>query len=668
VRHLLVITDGDADPPQIAVPQFSAEFKCLRKPDFASARSLIEAGVFDAAVFAADSVSAAACRMIADFRAIAPDCPLILVAGKPSPGGEHDAYQAGADAVIVAPADSAVVFAVAARLTDRREPAAAASKAAPTPAASPFEAAPALAVMRDFSEIFSYSLDYRQLSRQFALKLREIIGVARVALFLEVPPTGAPMAPASGTEASRLPCAAAVGLPADLVDCFELSRTEGIGRRVTQAGRIFRLGAESAAPFLQGDPRMQRECEILGCETALPISDRERTIGVALLSGRLTGVPFSDAELLLVCHLMEELGLAVKNSWLHQQLASSNQLFSEVLGAMTCGALVAGPDLGVLFANPTALRLLKGGDAPAGARIEFAGLPAPLAERFRQAASEGREVAPFDYSHAGPPARELHVSLVPLVTGGALPRPVLMLLEDFTQVRAAQRAEIEASNLRLIGLIAKRFAHEIRNSLVPLTTHQQLFDTDYGNAEFRDSLKQALRRETARIQRFTEQMIFLSQTEGAPTDLLPLEELLQRSFSRSREFLGCAGELEIRSDVPDPVVRGHRPSLGHALQEIFLNGLQSAAGPARITVSVSPEAAPGGRRGLALRVRDNGAGFATDIAGRAADPFFTTRNTGVGLGLTVAKRVIEAHAGRLEVQARRAPEDPDLIIHLPLSP
>jgi signal transduction histidine kinase len=236
-------------------------------------------------------------------------------------------------------------------------------------------------------------------------------------------------------------------------------------------------------------------------------------------------------------------------------------------------------------------------------------------------------------------------------------------------VRAAQRAEIEASNLKLIGLIARRFAHEIRNSLVPLTTHQQFFDTDYAKAEFRDSLKQALSRETSRIQRFTEQMVFLAQTEQGPTDTLPLEDLLRKSFTRSRDFLGAlGGELEIRSEVPDPLVRCHRPSLVHALQEIFLNGLQSAGAPPKVTVTVAAERGADGRTGLALQVRDNGRGFTPEVAARATDPFFTTRNTGVGLGLTVAKRVIEAHAGRLEVRTRGEPNDPDLVIHLPGNP
>jgi signal transduction histidine kinase/DNA-binding response OmpR family regulator len=670
VIHLLVIAEDQAVFPPIAAPAVSVEIKFLRQPNLAAARPLVEAGMFDVALLAVDLLSAEACRTVVEFRALAPACPLAVVSRQGSPAEARAAYLAGADVVLAPPVDPAALLAVLRRLAARNAPSLPAV-APPPPGAAAFAASTssALAVMRDFSQVFSYSLDYQQFTRHFALKLREVIGAARVAIFLEPPPAAGSVGPAAAHGDTRLECAGAVGLPADLTDNFELSRDRGLGRCVSQTGQIFRLGAESTAPFLTRDPRVQREFEILGCEIALPVNDRERTIGIALLGGRLTGTPFTDAELLLVCHLMEELGLAVKNSWLHHQLAASHHLFSDVLGAMTSGALVIGPDLTVSFANHALLRLLKGEATPASTRLAFAELPAPLGSSLRAVVERGQSAAPFIYEHPGTPPQVFRVSLIPFPpVGRTLPQPALLLLEDFTQVRAAQSAEIEASNLKLIGLIAKRFAHEIRNSLVPLTTHEQLFDTDYANAEFRASLKAALGRETSRIQRFTEQMLFLAQTEGGATDALPLEELLRKSFEHSRDFLGReAGELEIRSEVPHPFVRCHRPSLLHALQEIFLNGLQSAGDPPRVTVSVVAEPGPGGRPGLAVRVHDNGGGFTPEVAARATDPFFTTRGTGVGLGLTVAKRVIEAHAGRLEVHSRTQPDDPDLIIHLPAS-
>jgi len=674
VTHLLIIAEDNVVFPPLAALSTSVDFKLLRKPNLAAARPLLETGMFDACLLAVDVLSEETRRTVAEFRTLAPHCPLVVAPRQVSSEDERAAYLAGADVVLAPPFDQATCLAVIQRLAARNErPVQAAALPAFAPLVPPgaaFASAftpPALAVMRDFSQIFSYSLDYKQFTRHFVLKLREIIGTARIAIFLEPPPSAGSLGPPVARHETRLVCAGAVGLPADLIDCFELSRENGLGGRILQTGQIFRLGAESAAPFFTSDPRLRREFEILGCEIALPVNDRERTIGVALLGGRLTGTPFTDAELLLVYHLMEELGLAVKNSWLHHQLSASHRLFSEVLGAMTSGALVIGPDLTVLFANHALLRLLKGDATPAAARLDFAELPAPLGKSLHEVVEHGQSVAPFFYEHPGTPPKVLHVSLISFPAGGRqLPQPALLLLEDFTQVRAAQRAEIEASNLKLIGLIAKRFAHEIRNSLVPLTTHQQLFDTDYANAEFRDSLKAALTRETSRIQRFTEQMLFLAQTESGTTDALPLEELLRKSFTHSRDFLGQeAGELEIHSEVPHPFVRCHRPSLLHALQEIFLNGLQSAGEPPRVTVTVASESRPDGRPGLALRVRDNGRGFTPDVAARATDPFFTTRNTGVGLGLTVAKRVIEAHAGQLEVHTRSQPDDPDLVIHLP---
>jgi signal transduction histidine kinase len=674
VIHLLIIAEDHVLIPPIAVPSASVEFKSLRKPNLATARPLIEAGMFDVCLLALEAFSGDVQWAIAEFRAVTADCPLVIAGRQFSPEEERAAYLAGADLVLAPTCDQTTFLAVIQRLASRSaKPAPAAGRSS---SASPFSPAgtslapalttSALTVMRDFSQVFSYSLDYRQFTGHFVIKLREIIGAARIAIFLEPPPPTASVGIPATHDPQRLICAGAVGLPTELIECFELSRKSGLGQRVSQTGRIIRLGADSTAPFLADDPRLQREFEILGCEIALPVNDRERTIGLALLGGRITGTPFSDSELLLVYHLMEELGLAVKNSWLHHQLAGSHRLFSNVLGAMTSGALVVGSDLTVLFANQAFCRFLAE-PAPAPADLDFAELPPVLAKSLHEVVERGQTVAPFSYEHPGAPDRVFRVSLIPFPTDRTqLPQPAIMLLEDFTQVRAAQRAEIEASNLKLIGLIARRFAHEIRNSLVPLTTHQQLFDTDIDNPEFRDSLKHALTRETGRIQRFTEQMLFLAQTESGPTDSLSLDDLLRKSFARSREFLGQeTAELEIRSNVSHPFVRCHRPSLLHALQEIFLNGLQSAGEPPKVTVTVASELGPDGRPELALRVRDNGPGFPSEVAARATDPFFTTRNTGVGLGLTVAKRVIEAHAGRLEVNARILPDDPDLVIHLP---
>jgi signal transduction histidine kinase len=570
---------------------------------------------------------------------------------------------AGADLVLFQPLDPTTLAGVLERLTHHAE-AIPPSENPISPAAGRLTTraaalSSALEVLRDFSQVLGYSLDYRQLTQHFILKLREVVGLSRIAIFLE-PGASAPLPPTLAADSTRLPCVAAIGLSADLVECFALSRRSGLGRQLTLHPQILRAPSASMPSLL--DPKIAREFEVLGGQVAIPVNDRERTLGIAVLGGRITGGELSDDELLLVYHLLEELGLAVKNSWLHHQLVGSHRLFGSVLNSLTVGALVVGPGSHIVYSNHAIGRFLRGNDAEA---VELTDLPAPLAAKLHEVVEKGAAVDPF-YHEAG--ERVFRATVIPLgPVGGKQPQTAMLLLEDFTKIRAAQRAEIDSSNLKLIGLIARRFAHEIRNSLVPLITHQQLFDAEINQPEFRDSLKSALTRETQRIQRFTDQMLLLARSDQPPAELAALDDLLRTSFAKSRAFAGGDAELEIKSELPPVMLRCNRTSLAHAFHEIFLNGLQSSGSSApRLTVSLNAAPVNEGRGELLIKVRDSGGGFAADSASRATEPFFTTRNTGVGLGLTIARRVIEAHQGSLEVHTRAIPSDPDLTIRLPL--
>lgn len=673
VTRLLLITDDLAQAPALqAALSSAADFQVHHRLALAEARGPLAAGAFDACVFLAARLDAEFSAQLADARANASQVALVVVlpAGA-APEAQAQLLAAGADSVLFQPLDVAALAANLLRLASRAAPA----PAPAAPAGGPGWAAPArlnakaaalssaLEVLRDFSQVLGYSLDYRQLTHHFILKLREVVGLSRIAIFLEAGAERAALTAGARPDSSALPCAAAVGVPADLVECFSLTRRSGLGRQLSIHPQILRAPAQSAAPML--DPKIAREFEVLGGQVAIPVNDRERTLGIAVLGGRITGGEFSDEELLLVYHLLEELGLAVKNSWLHHQLVASHRLFGNVLNGLTVGALVVGPAQQVIYANRAIIDFLKGAKAD---HLDIHDLPAEIAGRLHEVMEKGADAEPFFHELAAPAPRYFRVSLLPLRQPAAkLPQTAMLLLEDFTKIRAAQRAEIESSNLKLISLIARRFAHEIRNALVPLTTHAQLFDAEIAQEDFRASLKDALQRETQRIQRFTDQMLLLARSDEPPTELVALEDVLRASFEKSRSYSGGDAQLEITSALPPVMLRGNRASLLHAFQEIFLNGLQSAGdGARRVTVALNAAPTADGRAELAIDVRDSGPGFAAEAAPRATEPFYTTRNTGVGLGLTIARRVIEAHAGSIDVRPRLQPTDSDLTIHLPL--
>ena len=114
------------------------------------------------------------------------------------------------------------------------------------------------------------------------------------------------------------------------------------------------------------------------------------------------------------------------------------------------------------------------------------------------------------------------------------------------------------------------------------------------------------------------------------------------------------------------MLAGDRASLKHAMAEILLNALQANPGNARIAVEMKSETGAGGGGWVHIEFRDNGAGFSAEAAKRVPEPFYTTRNVGLGLGLMVTRKVVETHRGKLEVVPPKSGQSGVVRLSLPL--
>ncbi|RME71705.1 MAG: GAF domain-containing protein [Verrucomicrobia bacterium] len=654
--NLLVITAHNKPRDHIASLLAETGTKLTFRRSTSDASALVERGVFDAILLVAPGASEHALDELRHLRRLSTTTPVaVLVDAAPLPW-EETALHIGADIIFREPVSAPHIERTLARLA-----AAPAAPATPPNAIPPTQPAPtmrgSLEILRDFSHLLGYSLDRDRFAEQFVHKIRDIIGVSRIAVFLE------DLEDCLLNEGgrNRLRCTAAVGVPPDIIECFELSPTVGIGARMLTAPQVLLANSAALAPSLVTDQKIEREFEIMGCVVAIPISDRTRTVGVAMLGPHVTGRLFTQEELQLLFLLMEELGSAIRNSRLHRQVSSSHRLLTDVLATLSSGCLVINEQLRVLHANRAMLRFIKGEADPAGP-LEFADLPSRVADPLYDTLIKNVRVEPFTYTDTRHGERVFRATIIPLGSdSGRKPETVMLVLEDFTQIEAAKKTEIEASKARLIALIAKRFAHEIRNSLVPLATHEQLLDSEYQSDDFRRSLKTALSRETSRIQRFTEQMLYLAQPPRTPAQTANIRDLVETCFQRAADSLGIKGKLHLRSEQDLPLVRCHQPALEHALQEIFTNALQANPESPEVTVTI----APANDDGISIGFRDSGKGFDPETVERVLEPFFTTRNTGIGLGLTVARKIIDDHHGTLNIAPRSPTNEHDVAIWLP---
>ena len=113
------------------------------------------------------------------------------------------------------------------------------------------------------------------------------------------------------------------------------------------------------------------------------------------------------------------------------------------------------------------------------------------------------------------------------------------------------------------------------------------------------------------------------------------------------------------------MIAGDKKALRHAFSEVILNALQANPKDPNVAVRITEEG-PKSSPCLRVEVHDTGAGFTRETAEKAPEPFYSTRNVGLGLGLTVTRKIIEDHLGSLEIQ----PSDrgPGVVkISLPLS-
>ena len=652
MRTLLVLAPHPDLAESVRASLDPERFRVIHRSALEEAEPFAARGMMDACLVDVELTTAQSIWTVEKLRRLAPQMPLLIIAGTKDSQWEEEAYLKGVTHVLTKPLRPRLLSVLLDRLW--AAPASAnvvvspgtASGAADEPATTrpSATAAQTLATLRNFSSVLTHSLRAEALLRQFLMLLREILGVNRAVVFLRQPGSlvegGTPV-----PTGRRLRSACAIGLPGGLLEHFELSFERGIGGHLFREGRILRRDSRET----RTDVEMQKEFELLGVQVAVPILDRETLLGVAVFDGRVTGEPIANGELELVFHLLEELGMGVKNIWLHDQLAANHEMMGDILRELSSACVVVSRDLALLHANKAARHLF----AKPGHRssdLDFSDLPEALGSKIYQVLRTGAGIATFKYQPTEQ-SRVLHVTVVPFVRPGSTqPHAALLMVEDHTQAEAFRRLEIEAANLRLIRSMADRLAHEVGNALVPISTHQQLLSEKFRDAEFRASLDHALSDSVKRVTRLTNQMRYLARDAVVSKEAVSLNQLIDEAFKEAfRHQPTKSAKLQFENGTHPIILSGDRAALRHALAEVMLNAIQANIADAKVGIHAETENDNEGRGWVHINITDNGTGFTPEAIQKAPTPFFTTRTIGLGLGLCVTRKIVEVHQGRLSI-------------------
>jgi signal transduction histidine kinase len=221
-------------------------------------------------------------------------------------------------------------------------------------------------------------------------------------------------------------------------------------------------------------------------------------------------------------------------------------------------------------------------------------------------------------------------------------------------MEALRRRLERAERLALVGELAARVAHELKNPLAPVRGYAELLEQRLEGlpAEQRAAFGKGLaiiKQESSRIEARLGELLVLTRAErgGPPGARFELGPVLAEVLAVAEQEPG------IRALAAGPfgalgVVHGDADELRGALLNLLKNAGEAMA-PRGGNVEV--RAAREGER-VVVEVLDEGPGFSPELAERLFEPFFTTKADGTGLGLSIARSAIEGAGGRLELTPR----------------
>jgi PAS domain S-box-containing protein len=407
----------------------------------------------------------------------------------------------------------------------------------------------------------------------------------------------------------------------------------------------------------------------------LPFVKQGRLIALLYLENHLAAGAFTPARIAVLKVLASQAAMTLENARLYRDLAELYRDLAKreakirrLVDANIVGIVISDVEGGILEANDAFLQIVgyDRGDLLAG-RLRWTDLTPPeWLERNRKEWVPELKITgtlqPYEKEYFRKDG-----SRVPVLIG------VAMLEESGTQAIAfvldlseRKRAEAEARQMQLelahanrvtaLGQLTASISHEIKQPIAGITLNastglRSLGREPPGVREARQAFDRIVR-DARRAGEVMTRIHGLVKKTQSSYEILQINEAIREVMALTSSEANRNG-VSVRMQLAGhlPLISGDRVQLQQVMLNLTINAIDAMNavddGPRELTISTAMHE-PGA---VLVTVCDSGPGIAPGNIGRLFEPFYTTKTSGMGMGLSICRSIIEAHGGRLWASA-----------------
>lgn len=234
-----------------------------------------------------------------------------------------------------------------------------------------------------------------------------------------------------------------------------------------------------------------------------------------------------------------------------------------------------------------------------------------------------------------------------------------VIIRDKTELNNLRQQLLQSEKLAVIGQLAAGVAHEINNPLNGIITYIHLMLRNLGENKVEpatwDRNLKLIDRETQRIARLVKNLLNLSRKSEPNLRSFSPKQLIEETLLLVEDQI-VIKQVNLVVDYAEglPNVLGDFNQLQQVVINLLLNAIQAVDKKGTVQIKLHAEGAKGSECFVHLHVWDNGVGIPAEDLDKVFDPFYSTKSgkkEGVGLGLSIAKQIIDAHRGRITIQS-----------------